>query len=79
MNRDKEPARQCGNTSGPVMGGINLAVYQVELIPYRIQFSDVVQRQAAQEEQQQAGSSAEKHVEQASSEDHSPAPGTQED
>lgn len=27
MDRNKEPARQCGNTSGPVMGGINLTSY----------------------------------------------------
>lgn len=39
MNRGTETAQRSSNSEGPVMGGINLAAYQVEIIPQRIQFS----------------------------------------
>lgn len=44
-----KPTQQSGNFTGPVMGGINLAAYQVEIIPRRIQFCDVEHQDAKSE------------------------------
>ncbi len=74
MDRQKEPAYRSGNSSGPVMGGINLTAYPAELIPPETRFYGAARRLVEKQAREREENSTERRVEQASSEDFLPCP-----
>ena len=63
MGELDEEARGSGNSSGPVMGGINIALGKVENIPPGIQSLAAAQHQALQAAREREESSTERHAE----------------